>query len=131
MVMAYTLLIIEDEAPMLALLTDECERQGFHVLTARDGEEGMAQALERHPDLILLDLRMPVMDGITMLRKLRTDSWGEHVPVIILTNVNESEKVDQALRNKAYDYLVKSDLTVDQIIARVKARLKKKSKKKA
>jgi two-component system alkaline phosphatase synthesis response regulator PhoP len=127
--MPHTLLIVEDEAPMLEILSDRSVRAGFRVLQAKNGEEGIAAALLHHPDCILLDIRMPVMDGITMLKKRRADAWGEHVPVVILTNVNESEKVDQVLRNKAYDYLVKSDWTADEIIARVKARLKKKTKK--
>ncbi len=70
------ILVVEDDVPELNALRDKFTREGFSILTAKNGEEGLAIALREHPDLILLDIIMPVMDGITMLVKLREDSWG-------------------------------------------------------
>lgn len=70
------ILIVEDEIPMLKALVDKFSRAGFETLEAKNGIEGLAVALKEHPDLVLLDLVMPKMDGVKMMEKLREDSWG-------------------------------------------------------
>ena len=115
-------LIIEDEAPMLAVLKDKLQESGFMTFQAKDGEEGLEVALTHKPDIILLDLLMPKMDGMTMLTKLREDSWGKKVPVIILTNV--SPDTDTTLKaiiaNQPAYYLVKSDVKLDTVTEKIK-----------
>lgn len=122
-------LVVEDEAPMLNVLTDSLKGSGFATFQARDGEEGLSLAFTHHPDLILLDLLMPKMDGMTMMGKLRQDKWGKHVPVIVLTNV--SADTDATLKaivayQPAY-YLVKSDVKLEGIIEKIKDVLAKNS----
>src|SRR3989338_4953265 len=103
----HKVLIVEDEIELLEVLADRFKQEGFIVLSARNGEEGLQLALEELPDIILLDLIMPKMDGMTALKKLRQDPKGKDVPVILLTNLSTSDKIAEALQNEAYDYLVK------------------------
>lgn len=120
---AKKILIVEDEQDIREALVDKFSREGFAVFEARNGEEGLARAFTEHPDLILLDIVMPVMDGITALNKLREDEWGKHVPVILLTNLNDDEKVANAMEKGAFGYLVKSDWKIEDVVTKVKARL--------
>lgn len=115
--------IVEDEEQILKILSEKFAREGFETVEAADGEDGLKQALGHKPDLILLDLLMPRMDGIAMLNKLREDAWGKDVPVIILTNLNDREKIAAATENKAFDYLIKADWRLDDIVRKVKQRL--------
>lgn len=118
-----TILVVEDEVPMSTALGDYLRLEGFAVLKAADGEAGLSLALEKHPDLILLDIVMPRMDGLTMLEKLREDEWGKHVPVFILTNYGDNEKVAEALIDDVSEYFVKSDIKLDEVVLRVKEKL--------
>ncbi len=118
-----TILVVEDDASELKALVDKFTREGFSVLQAKNGEEGLESALKNHPDLILLDIVMPKMDGMTMLKKLReTDEWGKTVPVIILTNLtsaDEGRNRDITELEPAY-YLVKTDWKIDELVAKVR-----------
>ncbi len=120
------LLIIEDDIPELNILRDKFTLEGFAILEAKNGEEGLEVALREHPDLILLDIIMPVMDGMTMLKKLRAQNeWGKTVPVIILTNLmsaDEQRNRDITELEPAY-YLVKTDWTIQDVVEKVKERL--------
>jgi len=117
------ILIVEDENALLGFLTSKFKKEGFSVLQARDGEKGLITALQEHPDIILLDIVMPRMDGMTMLAKLRKDSWGKSVPVILLTNLSDSEKISQALELGTFEYLVKADWAIEDIVAKVRKQL--------
>lgn len=118
--------IVEDEASQLKALADKFNREGFHVLQARTGDEGLKLALEERPDIILLDILMPEVDGMTMLKKLRDEnSWGKHVPVIFLTNISpDNENINERITEDepAY-YLMKANLTIDDVVDKVKERL--------
>lgn len=117
------ILIVEDEVALLQVLTEKLKKENFEVLQARNGQEGLQQAFSLHPDLILLDIIMPVMDGMTMLVKLRIDEWGKSVPVIILTNLSNEQKVAESLQQGVYDYLVKSDWMLEDLVQKIKNRL--------
>jgi DNA-binding NarL/FixJ family response regulator len=79
--------------------------------------------LRHHPDLILLDLLMPEMSGMAMLKKLREDSWGKQARVIILTNVSDNKEIAEVLHNKTYDYFVKADTKIEDLVEIVKKKL--------
>src|SRR3989338_654249 len=81
-------LIVEDDPSMLLILSKTLAKEGFDVLKAENGQIGLNTALREHPDLIFLDVLMPVMDGMTTMKKLREDAWGATVPIVLLTNVN-------------------------------------------
>ena len=118
-------LIVEDEAPMLLALTKKFEKENFRVLEAKDGEEGYKMALAKRPDLVLLDLVMPKMDGMTVMAKLRQDPWGKNVPIIILTNLNMDDKIMKGVSHDepAY-YLMKAEVTLEDIAQKAREVLK-------
>ena len=122
--MKKTILIIEDELPMLKALSDKFTLEGFEILEARDGEEGLEAAISKKPDLIILDIFMPVMDGKAMLQKLRADAWGKTVPVIILTNLNPDDKtLDELMKNGPSYYFIKSKWKLEELVGKVKKEL--------
>ena len=117
------ILITEDDPILLNALKIKLEKQKYNVFTAVNGQAGLEIALESHPDLILLDLIMPVMDGMTMLRKLReTDSWGKTVPVVILTNLSgdSNQIINDVTDLEPSYYLTKADLKLDELLEKIK-----------
>lgn len=118
-----TILIVEDEEPMQLALKDILVFEGFSVFEAKNGEEGLEMALREHPDLILLDILMPEMNGLAMLKKLREDDWGKKSKVIILTNYDEKEYVATALENEVFDYFIKTDIKITEVIQKIKEKL--------
>ena len=120
------ILVVEDEEAIQKAVSDSLTNQEFSTLAARDGNEGLEIALKEHPDLIILDILMPKMDGMVMLQKLRADEWGKSAPVIILTNVNPSTSsvINSVLENNPAYYLVKSDVKLKGITDKVREVLK-------
>jgi len=116
--------IVEDEAALSNALCDKFEREHFEVLKAKNGEEGLSIALRERPDIILLDIMLPVMDGITMLHKLREDEWGKKAHVVVLTNVSDMSGIARAIENGAFEYYVKSDTQIENIVESVKRTLR-------
>lgn len=118
-----SILLIEDESSLRNAIADILEFEGFSVTHAKNGGEGLDLAFKEHPDLILLDLLMPVMDGFTMLEKLRADEkWGKNAPVILLTNVTEKDRV-RDLVDLSTDYLIKSDWIIEDIVKKIRQRI--------
>lgn len=118
--MKKVLLIIDDEAIVLKSLSSQFDKKAVKVITASNGLDGLKLSLKEHPDLILLDLVMPKMDGMTMLTKLRADKWGKKARVIILTNLSDAERVAQAVEKGSYEYLVKVDWNVMDVVKKCK-----------
>lgn len=121
-----SVLVIEDDEIINKTYSEELRAYGLVVFSAWNGREGLALALKEKPDIILLDIMMPVMDGLTMMDKLRAaDEYGKTVPVILLTNRSpDEEDVLQAVRKNEPEYfLVKSDWKIDQVIVKIKERL--------
>jgi two-component system alkaline phosphatase synthesis response regulator PhoP len=116
------ILIVEDDRSFLWILKQSFESEGFFVLFASDGETGMDLAEKENPDLIIADILMPRIDGITMAKKLKEK--GIETPVIFLTNLKDTEHIDEAVElGGGADYIIKSDVHVDQVIAMVKKKL--------
>ena len=113
-------LIVEDEAPILNGIADKFTFEGFMAIKARDGNEGLKQALEQHPDLILLDYRMPNADGLTLLEKLREDAWGKNARVIMWSNSHSAGTVDRAIRLGVLDFLIKSDWEYKDVVKKAR-----------
>lgn len=120
-----TILVVEDEAPMQLVLRDILTVEGYTVLEAKNGIEGLELALSAHPDLILLDILMPKMDGLEMLKKLREDEWGKKAPVIVLTNLSDNEDVAKAVEEDVFEYFVKTDIKIAEVIERIRAKIGK------
>jgi CheY-like chemotaxis protein len=123
----HLILVIEDEEVMRQVLTDKIRKEGFGVIQAKDGAQGLEKAQMNKPDLILLDNRMPSMGGYEMIRRLRESGpWGEHVPVIFFTNVEIGSKAEKAdiEATGALHYLVKSETSLDTAVQKIREVLK-------
>ena len=108
--------IIEDDPAIQLMYKMKLEHEGYDVRSASNGVEGLEIIKSFRPELILLDLRMPVMDGSEMLEKLRTTPWGSNIRVVILTNISKGE-APQNLRFLAVDrYVVKAHNTPTQVM---------------
>jgi DNA-binding response OmpR family regulator len=118
-----TVLIIEDEKSLLKALADKCKSAGLNVLEAENGEAGLDLALREHPDVLLLDLLLPGRGGMSILQDLKNDPEGSKMQVIILSNVSGPEIVAEALLHKVFYYFVKSDVSIDEVLACIMARL--------
>jgi DNA-binding response OmpR family regulator len=114
------ILLIEDDRFLRRAADAALRRHGFTVLTAVDGEEGLRLARAEKPDLVLLDLIMPGMQGFEVLKLLKADADTSSIPVIVLSNLGQDSDVQHALAAGAADYLIKANLALDMLIARVK-----------
>jgi two-component system, OmpR family, alkaline phosphatase synthesis response regulator PhoP len=119
-----SILVVEDEIMLRKALVDKLIQKGYKVLQAGNGLEGLGLALRHKPNLILLDIMMPTMDGIEMLRKLRDNAWGKHAPVILLTNLPADDPITASVTElePAY-YMMKSNINLEQIMERIKSLL--------
>lgn len=116
------ILIVEDELPMRTALQDVLEAEGYRVLTAADGEAGLRRAVEEKPDLLLLDIMMPRLDGYAVCAELRRLS--NPVPILLLTAKGQVEDRVTGLDTGADDYLVKP-FSTEELLARVRALLRR------
>lgn len=107
-------LIIDDEDTLLDAMTKALS-ETFVIKTAKDGESGLKIAFETHPDLIILDYKMPGIDGIETLDRLRQDDWGKLVPVFFATNSYEPQLVHKVMVGGVKDYIIKSDISMDAL----------------
>lgn len=120
-------LVVEDEEILLASLKEELLSGDYEVEGAKDGIEGLEKIKSFKPDLILLDLLMPKMDGMEMLQKLKGDSEHRDIPVVVLTNLSDYEKISEALSLGAMDYLVKANYKLEDLLEKVKTVLARKN----
>ena len=119
-----TIVIIEDDQVISQMYRMKFESDGFTVHVAGNGADGISVAEETKPDLILLDMQMPGMNGDEALAEIRKHDWGKDIPVIVLTNLGE-EEAPKHLRSLGIEsYIVKADLTPRQVVDRVKQTLK-------
>jgi DNA-binding response OmpR family regulator len=116
-------LIAEDEPAMLTALTDKFQREGCAVTRAENGEVALTLAEAGKPDVILLDILMPVVDGMEVLKRIRNGSaWGKGVPIIILTNLPADDKImNEVTQDEASYYLIKSDWKLYEVVEKVKS----------
>ena len=117
------ILLMEDDTTLAEVLMEKLKQTGFNAIHAEDGEKGLEIALKEHPDLILLDIIMPKMDGIEVLKELRTDEWGKDASIIILSNIGDEERVAEALENGVSEFLTKSSWNLDGVIERINSKL--------
>lgn len=122
--MAKKILIIEDDKFLRELISRKLGNEDFEILEAVDGEEGIKKIKEGKPDLILLDLILPSIDGFEVLSRMKEDSNLSSIPVIILSNLGQKEEVERGLKLGAVDYLIKAHFTPGEIIEKIKNILK-------
>ncbi|MEK7579057.1 MAG: response regulator [Patescibacteria group bacterium] len=113
------ILLVDDDPSITNPLSERLTGAGYTVFVAHTGTEGLTAALKEHPELILLDIMMPEMNGWEMLEELQKDPWGKTAPVIILSNMDDMDNVSQAVAHQAHEYIIKGSWTMDDIVRKV------------
>ena len=115
------ILLVDDDPLVIRMYQNKLTKDGYIVNTASNGEEALIQIMKKKPDLILLDVMMPKMNGVETLKRLKAEEKTEMIPVIILTNLGDNpEDIETAKKLRALDYLVKANITLKQLSERVK-----------
>lgn len=115
-----TIVIIEDEAALQDALKHVFTTEGYTVVQAFDGEQGLASVEEKKPDLVLLDLILPKKHGFEVLQAMKSNETLKMIPVLVLTNLEESEDVMKAIELGARGYLIKANYALKEVLAKVK-----------
>ena len=124
--MEQNILIIEDDKFLRELIARKLTKEGFKIEEAVDGEDGLEKAQKTKPDLILLDLILPEMNGFEVLSKIKTDPKLALIPVVILSNLGQKDEVEKGLKLGAVDFLVKAHFTPQEIVEKIKTVLSQK-----
>ena len=119
------ILIIEDDTFIMDMYQTKFEMAGFETLKAKDGDKGVKAAKKEKPDIIILDIVMPQMDGFEVLKAIKKDSETKDIPVVLLTNLGQRENIEEGLKLGAADYIIKAHFTPDEVVGKVEKVLKK------
>lgn len=114
------ILFIEDEGALQKVVGEVLTQEGYRVSSALDGEKGLAEAKSSHPDLILLDLILPKVDGFSVLKELKENPDTQDIPVIVLTNLETAKDIEKILALGATTYLVKANYRLEDIVVKIK-----------
>ncbi len=114
------IMVAEDDRLISASLCDALKGQGFEAVAAYDGEETVAKAKEEKPDLMLLDIMMPKLDGISVLWELKANPDTAQMPVVVLTNMGDVDTISKIVEAGAVDYLLKSGQSIDDVVQKVR-----------
>lgn len=114
-----TIVLVEDDQFLGGLIAEKLGKEGYKVVRALDGNEGVAKTKEARPDLVLLDIILPGLNGFDVIQKLKEDPQTNAIPVVMLTNLGQREDVDKAMALGARDYLIKAHFTPSEIIEKV------------
>ena len=115
------ILLIEDEKEVAELYKLKLTLDGYEVITAENGQEGLDKANSYRPELIFLDIKMPEMDGFEVLKKLRATARTKDIPVVVLSNFDEQDLIEKGLTLGANEYLIKSQFTPEDISNKIKS----------
>lgn len=118
-------LIVEDDTFLVNIYETKFTHEGFDVTVALDGESGLKVALKKKPNIILLDILLPKLDGFAVLKKLKENSETKDIPVILLTNLSQKDDVEKGLKEGANDYLIKAHFMPSETVTKVKEVLEK------
>lgn len=113
-------LIVEDDTFLANIYKTKFEMEGFKVIVSDNGEDGLADVKRKKPDIVLLDILLPKMDGFTVLQKLKADADVKDIPVILLTNLGQKDDVEKGLELGAVDYLIKAHFKPSETVDKVK-----------
>ncbi len=122
--MAKKILIVEDDKFLRELIAQKLIQEGYEISEAIDGEQGIKNVEEEKPDLVLLDLILPGIDGFEVLAKMKTSPALSEIPVIILSNLGQKNDIEKGLKMGANDYLIKAHFTPGEIVEKIKLVLK-------
>jgi len=119
------ILLIEDDSFLLSMYATKFEMENFKVVSAEDGEKGIKAAIKELPDVILLDILLPKMNGFEVLKQLKADKNTNRIPVILLTNLSQKTEIEQGLSLGAEDYLIKAHFMPSEVVEKIKRILEK------
>lgn len=119
------ILIVEDDAFIRDIYQMKFSQEEFDVISAENGVEALKKIEQGIPDVILLDIVMPYMDGMETLKNIRKNEAWKKIPVIMLTNISEKEKITEAGENEVSDYLIKSHFTPSEVVEKVNSLFEK------
>ncbi|NUM25531.1 MAG: response regulator [Candidatus Buchananbacteria bacterium] len=114
-----TILLVEDDEFLAELYATKLSLEGYEVFLANDGEKGFKMAKEKKPDLILLDIILPKMDGFEVLSKIKSDKEIKNIPVVLLTNLSQKDEVKRGLDLGASDYLIKAHFMPSEVVKKI------------
>jgi len=118
-----TILFIEDESALQKTFGEILKQNNYKMISALDGETGLRLAQDEKPDLILLDLILPRLNGFEVLKKLKENPQLKEIPIIVLTNLEEVSSVEKAIESGATTYLVKAQYSLEEVIQKIKQAL--------
>jgi DNA-binding response OmpR family regulator len=119
------ILIVEDDSYISDMYRIKLESEGFEVEVAADGQAGLDFVMANHPDLVLLDIVMPKMDGFAVLQKIRKNPDFKDMPIVMLTNLGQKESVERGLLLGANGYIIKAHFTPSEVVDKIKGFLNK------
>jgi DNA-binding response OmpR family regulator len=122
--MPKTILIVEDDTILRDLISQKLKKENYDIVEAVDGEEGLKKAKEKKPDIILLDLILPGIDGFGVLEQIKKDPEIDKIPVVILSNLGQKEEIEKGMSLGAADFLIKAHFTLSEIVEKIKTVLK-------
>ena len=115
--------IVEDDTFLSGIYQKKFEMEGFKVSVADNGEKGLADITKKKPDVVLLDILLPKLDGFAVLAKLKANPETKDIPVILLTNLGQKDDVEKGLEAGAVDYLIKAHFKPSEVVAKVRKSL--------
>lgn len=118
------LLLVEDDATLSKMYQRKFEADGFTVVTAFDGLDALAKSIKEKPDLVILDIMLPKLDGVSVFKKMRSTPETFKTPVLLLTNFDQEDTVFECFKLGAVDYLLKSSVTPGQVVKKIENLLK-------
>ncbi|MDD5341579.1 MAG: response regulator [Patescibacteria group bacterium] len=122
------ILLVEDDTFLVEMYTTKFEIEGFGVISAEDGVKGLEMAKKENPDIILLDILMPKMDGFAVLDALKKDKSTADIPVVLLTNLGQKDDVKKGFEKGAVGYLIKAHFMPSEVVEKIKKILKENKK---
>jgi DNA-binding response OmpR family regulator len=122
--MPKNILIVEDDKILRELISRKLEKENYRISAAIDGEEGLKKVKEEKPDIVLLDLILPGIDGFEVLERIKQDLEINKIPVVILSNLGQKEEIEKGLKLGATDYLIKAHFTLSEIVEKIRTILK-------
>ena len=114
------IMIVEDDEFLVQMYATKLELQDYAVVMAEDGKKALKVIKKELPDLILLDLNLPIMDGFQVLAELKKDPSTKKIPVLVLTNYGQKEHIDKCLELGAVDYLIKAHFVPSEVVDKIK-----------
>jgi len=118
------ILVVEDDRSLQSAIVEMLNQEGYETVSAFDGEEGLAKLSREKPDLVLLDIILPKKDGFELLSQMKSNPETKEIPVLILTNLGEVDKVQKAVALGATAFMIKADYSIKEVLEKVKEALK-------